>query len=167
LLKDNNYEECDKLKSYLKRYINLKNEIDILENTLNDLDNTPEMTCMHVKLLNKELEIYFKLLDKLNNQLNLMNKKINISNYDELTEYLEKLRNVIINDSDNSLKWDICNRISELKAELENIEWELELMILNYGLQRFEIDDNPWQTGSDIFGYLCEKIVEYLNNKQQ
>jgi len=77
------------------------------------------------------------------------------------------LKNIVIINVDDSLKWDIYNRISELRKELESIEWELELMILNYGLQKFEIDEKICNNNEDLFEYICNRIIEYLENEDE
>ncbi|WP_292460243.1 hypothetical protein [Methanothermococcus sp.] len=162
LLKDKEYSEIEKLKKYLKRYIDLNNEIGILENTLEDLDNNSNtLNINDAKFLSNELRKYLNTLNKLRCQLNELNNNVNVVNYNELNEYLKKMRNIIIN-IDDSLKWDIHNRIDELKKELETIEWELELIILNYGLQKFEIDDND--NNEELYDYIYQKIIQHLTN---
>jgi len=90
LLKDQEYNECEKLKEYLKRYINLNNEIGILEDTLNDLDNnTNTSSVVNTKFLNEELEKYLNTLDKLKCQLDKINNNMNLANYEELNEYIK------------------------------------------------------------------------------
>ena len=168
LLKDKEYNESEKLKECLKRYINLNNEIGILEDTLNDLDNnTNTSSVVNTKFLNDELEKYLSTLDGLKCQLDEINNNMNLANYEELNEYIKKLRNIVIANVDDSLKWDIYNRISELRKELESIEWELELMILNYGLQKFEIDEKICNNNEDLFEYICNRIIEYLENEDE
>jgi len=84
-----------------------------------------------------------------------------VVNYDELNECIKKMRNIVVN-VDDSLKWDIYNKIDELKKELETVEWELELIILNYGLQKFEIDDND--NNEELYDYIYQKIIQHLTN---
>ncbi|AEH06002.1 hypothetical protein [Methanothermococcus okinawensis] len=165
LLKDKEYSETEKLKNYLKKYIDLNNEIGILEDTLKDLDNNNSNTLnvSDAKFLSNELRGYLNTLNKLKYQLNELNNtnNINVVNYNELNDCIKKMRDIIIN-VDDSLKWDIHNRIDELKNELETIEWELELIILNYGLQKFEIDNN---NNEELYDYIYQKIIQHLNQE--
>ncbi|WP_421077521.1 hypothetical protein Mjas_07360 [Methanothermococcus sp. Ax23] len=162
LLKDKEYSEIEKLKEYLKKYIDLNNEIGILEDTLKDLDNNSNtLNINDAKFLSNELRKYLNTLNKLRCQLNELNSNVNVVNYDELNECIKKMRNIVVN-VDDSLKWDIYNKIDELKKELETVEWELELIILNYGLQKFEIDDND--NNEELYDYIYQKIIQHLTN---
>ena len=162
LLKDKEYSEIEKLKEYLKKYIDLNNEIGILEDTLKDLDNNSNtLNINDAKFLSNELRRYLNTLNKLRCQLNELNSNVNVVNYDELNECIKKMRNIVVN-VDDSLKWDIYNKIDELKKELETVEWELELIILNYGLQKFEIDDND--NNEELYDYIYQKIIQHLTN---
>ncbi len=163
LLKDKEYEETEKLKNYFKRYVKLNNEIGILHDTLIDLYKNKQDVAVS-KILNKELQRYLNILEGLEYQLLILHSKMNIANYDKLRECIEKLRNIRALGNDDYLINDLYNRMFELSSELEKIEWNLELMILNYGLQRFEIDEDMDNNNKDLIEYICNLIIEHLEN---
>ena len=122
-------------------------------------NNSNTLNINDAKFLSNELRKYLNTLNKLRCQLNELNSNVNVVNYDELNECIKKMRNIVVN-VDDSLKWDIYNKIDELKKELETVEWELELIILNYGLQKFEIDDND--NNEELYDYIYQKIIQHL-----
>jgi hypothetical protein len=137
IIKDNDFEEKDKLKELLVRYVKIHDEISILENVLEDFEELD----IWLKNLIKDIDITEKLLDKLN-------KNINISNYNEIKELFKKFKGIEIN-LDESLRWDVHNKIEILKKELEEVEKQLEFTILNYAIVK---------TGSDDYS----ELIKYL-----
>ncbi|UXM85064.1 hypothetical protein [Methanococcus aeolicus] len=164
LLKDKEYTDKDKLKHYFKKYVNITNEIGILEDSLKELNNRLNLNMGNEKYLTNEINEYMESLNKLKHNLDKLNNNIDIINYQELNEYINKLKNVSV-DTDDSLNWDIFNKIEGLKLELENIRWELEMAILNYGLQKLEINYNHIK--DDLFEYTCKKIIQQFAEKQE
>jgi uncharacterized protein (DUF342 family) len=126
---------------------------------LKELDNKSNLKVGDAKYLINGINDYMETLNKLKCQLDELNNNINISNYRELNKYIEKLKNISI-DNNDSLKWDIFNKIEGLKQELENIQWELEMIILNYGLQKHEINYKHIQ--DDLFEHICKKIIQHF-----
>ena len=139
ILKDKDYEKIDELKEYFKKYIDLNNEIDILEETLENLDTNSEVriSIEEGKFLSRELRRYLDLVKELEDQLERLNNSeyITITNYYNLKRCIEELKNIYININ-SSLKWDIYHKIEELKKELKEVEKKLKEMVLDYELKR-------------------------------
>jgi len=139
ILKDKDYEKIDELKEYFKRYIDLNNEIDILEETLENLDTNSEVriSIEEGKFLSRELRRYLDLVKELEDQLERLNNSeyITITNYYNLKRCIEELKNIYININ-SSLKWNIYYKIEELKKELKEVEKKLKEMVLDYELKR-------------------------------
>ncbi|AXI25242.1 hypothetical protein CFE53_03420 [Methanofervidicoccus sp. A16] len=139
ILKDKDYEKIDELKEYFKRYIDLNNEIDILEETLENLDTNSEVriSIEEGKFLSRELKRYLDLVKELEDQLERLNNSeyITITNYYNLKRCIEELKNIYININ-SSLKWNIYYKIEELKKELKEVEKKLKEMVLDYELKR-------------------------------
>ena len=139
ILKDKDYEKIDELKEYFKRYIDLNNEIDILEETLENLDTNSEVriSIEEGKFLSRELRRYLDLVKELEDQLERLNNSeyITITNYNNLKRCIEELKSISININ-SSLKWDIYHKIEELKKELKEVEKKLKEMVLDYELKR-------------------------------
>ncbi|HIQ39083.1 MAG TPA: hypothetical protein EYH53_03640 [Methanothermococcus okinawensis] len=145
ILKDKDYEKIDKLKEYFKRYIDLNNEIDILEETLENLDTNSEVriSIEEGKFLSRELKRYLDLVKELENQLERLNNSeyITIINYHNLKRCIEELKSISININ-SSLKWNIYYKIEELKRELKEVEEKLKEMVLEYKLKKSSKEDN-------------------------
>ncbi|EHP85701.1 hypothetical protein [Methanotorris formicicus] len=137
IIKDKDFKEKDKLKELLVRYVKIHDEISILENVLEDFEELD----IWLKNLIKDIDITEKLLDKLN-------KNINIPNYNEIKELFKKFKDIEIN-LDESLRWDVYNKIENLKRELEEVEKQLEFAILSYAIVK---------TGSDDYS----ELIKYL-----
>ena len=145
ILKDKDYEKIDKLKEYFKRYIDLNNEIDMLEETLESLDTNSEVriSIEEGRFLSRELKRYLDLVKELENQLERLNSSeyITIINYHNLKKCIEVLKSISINIK-CSLKWDIYYKIEDLKRELKEVEEKLKEMVLDYKLKRSSKEDN-------------------------
>ncbi|GBF36615.1 MAG TPA: hypothetical protein EYG77_04705 [Methanothermococcus okinawensis] len=145
ILKDKDYEKIDKLKEYFKRYIDLNNEIDMLEETLESLDTNSEVriSIEEGRFLSRELKRYLDLVKELENQLERLNSSeyITIINYHNLKRCIEVLKSISININ-CSLKWDIYYKIEDLKRELKEVEEKLKEMVLDYKLKRSSKEDN-------------------------
>lgn len=144
ILKDKDYEKIEELKEYFKRYIDLNNEIDILEETLENLDTNLEtpVSIEEGKFLKMELRRYLDILNELEDQLERLNniEYITVTNYHQLKEHIEELKNISININ-SSLKWDIYYRIEDLKRELKEVEEKLREIILDYKIKRQNKED--------------------------
>ncbi|AEF96315.1 hypothetical protein [Methanotorris igneus] len=140
ILKDKDFEEKDKLKELLVKYVKIRDEIGILESILEDFEELD----IKLKNLAKDIEITEKLLDKLN-------KNINISNYNEIKKLFKKFKSIEIS-LDESSRWDIYHKIETLKKDLEDVERQLEFAILNYAIAK---------TGND--NYL--ELMRYLEER--
>ncbi|MBW9222478.1 hypothetical protein KKP97_05470 [Methanothermococcus sp. SCGC AD-155-C09] len=167
LLKDKNYEEVDKLRDYLKKYIDLCNEIGILEETLKDLGGCSRNIIIddNGKPLNEELKNYLNILNELKLQLDNLNenKKIIVLNYKELNDLINKMKNIKI-EIRAPLKWEICSKIENLKEKLEYVEHKLELIILNYGIKKFDINlDNIKNEKKELNTHIYERIIQHLS----
>ncbi|MBA2861564.1 hypothetical protein [Methanococcus maripaludis] len=160
LLKDPQFEESSKLKDVFKSYVGMYNEICILEDTLKDLDRDL-VNVREIQFLDNELRAYTHKLNDLETHLRKLHAHKRISNYDELTGCLHKLKNLNIS-VDNSLKWDIYNRMVGLDRKLRNIERDLEFIILNYALSRTDIDKKISNYEKDLFDLIYEEIMNYL-----
>lgn len=166
LLKDSQYIENSKLKECLKKYIGIYNEICILEATLKDLDKD-SVNVKEIQFLSKEIQAYMDKVNEVELRLNNLNKYKKISNYNELKEYIKKLKNLNI-PIDDSLKWDIYNRIIALEKEIRGIERELELIILNYALSNTDFDKKINNCkNEDMFDILYDEIISYLEKDSQ
>ena len=145
ILKDKDYEKIDKLKEYFKRYIDLNNEIDMLEETLESLDTNSEVriSIEEGRFLSRELKRYLDLVKELENQLERLNSSeyITVINYHNLKRCIEVLKSISINIK-CSLKWDIYYKIEDLKRELKEVEEKLKEMVLDYKLKRSSKEDN-------------------------
>lgn len=145
ILKDKDYEKIDKLKEYFKRYIDLNNEIDMLEETLESLDTNSEVriSIEEGRFLSRELKRYLDLVKELENQLERLNSSeyITVINYHNLKRCIEVLKSISININ-CSLKWDIYYKIEDLKRELKEVEEKLKEMVLDYKLKRSSKEDN-------------------------
>lgn len=168
LLKDKNYEEVDKLRDYLKKYIDIRNEIGILEETLKDLEDCSGNIIIddNGKSLNEELEKYSNILNELKLQLDKLNenKKIIVLNYKELSDLINKIKYIKM-DINTPLKWEIYSKIEDLKKKLEYVEWKLELIVLNYGIKKFDINLNDVEDLRDINNHIYERIIQHLNGE--
>jgi len=163
LLKDPRFEDSAKLKEVFKSYVGMYNEICILEDTLRDLDRDL-VNVKEIQFLDNELKAYTHKLNDLEAHLRKLNSKKKVSNYDELIECLHRLKNLNIS-VDNSLKWDIYNRMVGLDRKLRNIERELEFIILNYALSNTEIDKKISTYEKDLFELIYEEVTNYLELK--
>lgn len=164
LLKDPQFDESSKLKDIFKNYVGMYNEICILEETLKDLDRDL-VNVREIQFLDNELRAYTHKLNDLETHLRKLHAHKRISNYDELTNCLHKLKNLNIS-VDNSLKWDIYNRMVGLDRKLRGIERELELIILNYALSRTDIDKKISTYEKDLFDLIYEEITKYLEERE-
>lgn len=166
LLRDSKYVENSKLKECLKKYIGIYNEICSLEATLKDLDKD-SVSVKEIQFLSKEIRAYMDKVNEVELHLNNLNKYKKISNYNELREYIKKLKNLNI-PIDDSLKWDIYNRIIVLEKEIRRIERKLELIILNYGLSKTDFDKKINNCkNDDMFDILYDEVMSYLEKDSQ
>ncbi len=159
LFKDKSYLEIDSLKEKFKIYSELSDEIRMLEDKLSELDNKNLEHKKHMKDINE----YLKVVDLLKNKLDKINKSIVVENYNILNECITLLKNIKINSKEDSLKYDILNRIDDLKIQLDTVQWELEVIILDYAIKNLDIDFSEYN--EDLFNYLCDEIEKYLTNK--
>ncbi|ABR54811.1 conserved hypothetical protein [Methanococcus vannielii SB] len=165
LLKDPRFEESSKLKDVFKSYVGMYNEICILEDTLQDLDRDL-VNVREIQFLDSELKTYTYKLNELEKRLQKLHSHKKISNYDELINCINKLKNLNIS-VDNSLKWDIYNRMVGLDRKLRRIERDLEFIILNYALSNTEIDKKISAYEKDLFDLIYEEVINYLEIKNE
>ncbi len=163
LLKDKEYCENDKLKHYLKKYIALKNDICILEETLADMQKNPDLCKKYSEELDSEIKRYFNILDGLESQLVILNSKFQLKNYTTLEKCVNNLRNIKITSAKYDIH-DIYSRLTKLYSDLEIVEWNLELIILNYGLKNFEVDKKYKCQNNNLLDHICGKIMDYLED---
>ncbi|MBP2143120.1 hypothetical protein J2127_000261 [Methanococcus voltae] len=161
LLKDPQYENSENLKTIFKKYISLYNEIEILEETLNDLDIC-SINMSQIQVFNEELRIYAKMVDELKEYLRKINRDHKLYNYAEIMETINKLKDLKVNTNDE-VRWDLYNRLRGLEENFHKVERDLELNVLNYALCNTDIDlkisEYPTQ---DIFELLKQEITSYL-----
>ncbi|MDK2790491.1 MAG: hypothetical protein PWP15_998 [Methanothermococcus sp.] len=166
LLKDSQYIENSKLKECLKKYIGIYNEICILEATLKDLDKD-SVNVKEIQFLSREIQAYMDKVNEVEQHLNNLNKYKKISNYNDLKRCIKKMKNLNIS-IDDSLKWDIYNRIITLEKEIRCIERELELIILNYALSNTDFDKKINNCNNDdMFDILYDEVISYLEKDDQ
>ncbi|MCS3900618.1 hypothetical protein [Methanococcus voltae] len=161
LLKDPAYENSENLKTIFKKYISLYNEIEILEETLDDLD-IRSINMSQIQVFNEELKIYSKMVDDLKEYLKKINRNHKLYNYDEVLKNVNKLKDLKVNTNDE-VRWDLYNRLRGLEENFHKVERDLELNVLNYALCNTDLDVKILQYPTqDIFELLKQEISLYL-----